>query len=177
MLQRFLACRVSSPFAGRLHLELVEWMPQFLTGNAWLLCMSHAQLLSHCPKLLLSLVRSRNWVCPRCEKTNLECLPNPTPGGPSPETIIHGPPETNSEVEVTQVAKTQVIHTTVTDSSPPPSHRDHPGEPLLTTVPVVPQTTVVTRSPVADPRPPLLLDTAICVLLVLALALLFRRFT
>jgi ubiquitin-conjugating enzyme E2 J1 len=123
-------------------------------------------------KTSISLFRSRNWVCPRCEKTNLECLSDPTPGGPSSETVIPAPLEINSEVEVAQVAKDQVPHTTTSDSS-----QDHVGEPLPTTVPIVQQTTVITRSPISDPRPPLLLDTAICVLLVLALALLFRRFT
>ena len=128
-------------------------------------------------KTFLSIFRSRNWVCTRCEKTNLECLPDPTPGGPSSETVIPRPLEINSEVEVVQVAKDQSSHTTNTDSSPPPSPQDHAGGALPTTVPIVPQATVMTRSPVSDPRPPLLLDTAICVLLVLALALLFRRFT
>ena len=136
-----------------------------------------SQLLSLCPTLPLSLARSRNWVCPRCEKTNLECLPDPSPGGPSYETTIPGPLETNLEATVAQVAKDQVPHMAVTDLSPPTPPRDHPEESLPATVPNVTQVTVITRSPVGDPRPPLLLDTAICVLLVLALALLFRRFT
>jgi len=119
---------------------------------------------------------SRNWVCPRCERTNIECLPDPTPGGLNPETVIPRPLGTNSEREVSQATKDQVLYTAVTNSSPPPSPQEPPGELLTTTVPIVSQNRVINRSPVSDPRPPLLLDTAICVLLVLALALLFRRF-
>ncbi|KAF9792349.1 non-canonical ubiquitin conjugating enzyme 1 [Thelephora terrestris] len=121
---------------------------------------------------------SRNWVCPRCEKSNLECLPDPFPGGLDSETIEPQPPETNLQVEVTQATEDGPIEgTPVADSPPSSSLRDHPpGELLPTTTPIVLQTVVITRSPVGNPRPPLLLDTAICVLLVLTLALLFRRF-
>lgn len=164
----------------RLRLELVEWTPLYPIGNVSLHCMSHTQLLSYCSRPPLPLSRSRSWVCPRCEKSNLECLPDPSPGGPSPETVEPQPPETNPEVEVTQVTKDDVpiLETAVADLPQSSSLQDQPpGEPLPTTTPIVPQAVVITRSPVGDPRPPLLLDTAICVLLVLALALLFRRFT
>lgn len=175
--QQFLAYRVFFPFVGRPHWELVEWTPRYLTGSVWLLCMSPHSTFEPFPKLSLSFVRSRNWVCSRCEKINLECLPDPTPGGSRSEITIPGLLEASSEVEVAQVAEDKVLHTTIMDSSPPPSPRDPQEESLPATAPTVPQTTVIIRSPVSDPRPPLLLDTAICVLLVLALALLFRRFT
>ncbi|KAF9653052.1 UBC-like protein [Thelephora ganbajun] len=120
---------------------------------------------------------SRNWVCPRCEKLNLECLPDPTPGSSNPGRVIPDPSETTSEVEMTKVAEDEVPDTTVADSSPSPSPQDPPEEFLPATASITPQTVVTTRSPAGNPRPPLLLDTTICVLLVLALALLFRRFT
>ena len=123
------------------------------------------------------IARSRNWFCPRCEKINLECLPDPSPGGPSFETVTPASLETNSGVEVARAVGGQVLDTAATDLFPSPSPQDPPAEHLPTTVPIIPQTTVTTSSPLGDPRPPLLLDTAICVLLVLALALLFRRFT
>jgi ubiquitin-conjugating enzyme E2 J1 len=159
----------------RLRLELVEWTPLYLTGNVSLLCTSHTQPSSNRTR---PLSRSRNWVCPRCEKSNLECLPDPSPGGLDSETIEPQTPETNLQVEVTQATEDGPIEgTPVADSPPSSSLRDHPpGEPLPTTTPIVLQTVVITRSPVGNPRPPLLLDTAICVLLVLTLALLFRRF-
>jgi len=78
---------------------------------------------------------------------------------------------------VIQLAKDESPGITVSGSPPSPSPQDPPEESLATTTPIVPQTAVTTRSPVDNPRPPLLLDTAICVLLVLALSLLFRRFT
>ena len=137
--------------------------------------MSHTWLFIHCPTIPLSLPRSRNWVCPRCEKSNLECLPDPTPGGSNTETLAPDPLETTPEAEVTEVGKDEDPDTTAPDPSLSPSPQDPPEESPVATP--IPQTVVSARSSVGNPRPPLLLDTAICVLLVLAFALLFRRFT
>ena len=139
--------------------------------------MSHNQPLSCCPTSSLSPPRSRNWNCPRCEKSNLECLPDPAPGGSNPQTVVSDPPQTTPEVEVERPAKDEAPDTTVSTSSPSPSLQDPPEEPPAANTPIVTQTAITTRSLVDNPRPPLLLDTTICVLLVLALSLLFRRFT
>lgn len=176
--QQFLVYRASSPFVGRLRSELVGWIPPYLIGNAWLLCTSHNQLYERLSNTPLLSPRSRNWVCPRCEKSNLECLPDPnTPGGSNPEIVVPDPPQTIPEAGVTQAAEGEAPDTVVLDSPPPPTPQDPPEASLTATIPIVPQTTVTARSPVGSPRPPLLLDTAICVFLVLAVALLFRRFT
>ena len=177
MQQQFLVYRVFSPFVGRLRLESVVWIPRYPIGNAWLLCMSHNQPLSYCPTSPLSPPRSRNWLCPRCEKSNLECLPDPALGGSNAQTVVPDPPQTIPEAEVKQPEKDDASDTTVFASSPSPPPQDPPEEPPAATTPIVSQTAITIRSPVGNPRPPLLLDTAICVLLVLALSLLFRRFT
>lgn len=123
-------------------------------------------------------VLSRSWVCSRCEKSTLECLPDPTSGGPRTEIVASDAQGPNPEVQVTQATTDDISETTTpTDSSQSSPPRDPPGRPSPTATPIGPHTAVITRSPVDDPRPPLLLDTAICVLLVLALALLCRRFT
>jgi len=160
----------------RLRSELAEWIPQYLIGNVWPLCKSHAQLFIGC-LATPPFPRSRSWVCPRCEKSNLECLPDPTPGGSNAEIITPNPPERIPEVEVIQLAKGGNPNTAVSDHPPSPSSQEHSEESLPAATLLVPQTAVPPRSPVGNPRPPLLLDTAICVLLVLAFALLFRRFT
>ena len=158
---------------ARLRSGLAGWIPRYLIGNVWLLCMSHTQLFCGCLTTRPSFPRSKSWVCPRCEKSNLECLPDPTPGDSNSETVPPDPPERTPEAEATQDGDPN----TVSDHSPPPSPQHPPEESLPAAALVVPQAAVSTRSPVANPRPPLLLDTAICVLLVLAFALLFRRFT
>ena len=177
MRQRFLVYRVSSPFVERPRLELAEWILPYLIGNAWLFCTSYRQLFERLSNTSPSLARSRGWVCPRCEKSNLECLPDPTPGSSNPETVVPDPPQTIPEVGVIQAVEDETPDTNVSDSPSPQTPQDPPEASVAAAIPAVPQTTVTTRSPVANPRPPLLLDTAICVLLVLAVALLFRRFT
>ena len=139
--------------------------------------MSHGLPFCDCLTPSFLLPRSRNWVCPRCEKSNLECLPDPTPEGPNLETVASDPPQTTPEAEMIQTAKDEAPDTTVSDLSSSSTPQGPPETPSVAAIPIVQQTTVTTRSPVGNPRPPLLLDTAICVLLVLTVALLFRRFT
>ena len=76
-----------------------------------------------------------------------------------------------------QLANDEVPDIPVSGSPPPPPPQEPQEESPAATTPIISQTAVATRSPTGNPRPPLLLDTAICVLLVLALSLLFRRFT
>jgi ubiquitin-conjugating enzyme E2 J1 len=150
--------------------------------------------------------RSRDWVCPSCNQSNLECLPDPprpddaASGSASEvktsseaEEVIPTPTEAvpaqsaESEVYVpTQVAapdgadgaseqERNEVTTPVTASSPPSAIT-----PLLNPPGVrgAREGTASAFHPSHAPatvHPPMLLDTAICVLLVLVFALLCRR--
>ncbi|KAG2349381.1 UBC-like protein [Suillus weaverae] len=110
---------------------------------------------------------SREWVCPQCNQCNLKHLPDPQEGPskhanvPSPSPA---PPADTAEVEVVQNSPAApVVSTPVRQSDRIEEERqNHMGG-----------TAQFTRR--SSHRPPLILDTAICVLLVLVLALLCRR--
>ncbi|KAI6028330.1 UBC-like protein [Pisolithus orientalis] len=100
---------------------------------------------------------SREWVCPKCRLSNLECLPDlPSKVDGSPESVG----ETPENEPITRA------HTHSPGTSPPTAIRQDPER--------VPETALnpARRSTL---RPPLLLDTVICVLLVLVVGLLCRR--
>jgi hypothetical protein len=139
--------------------------------------------------------RSREWVCPRCQQTNLESLPDPPqhaastlnePAGlrglsrvqDQSEPPVRRPsrtppstaPERSSDPEATSDSDPTAISTLVTGSGPSiAGERDR----------IASRTEAVRGSPLViryrSHRSPLLLDTAICVLLVLVVALLCRR--
>ncbi|KAN0141317.1 UBC-like protein [Lactarius tabidus] len=163
---------------------------------------------------------SRNWVCPRCNQSNLQSLPDP----PSPNDVASAsdpaPPATTStedktsaetgasgvptpiappaEVDVTEVRSPEVEApvpvriatasdstgretegaangtTTATTTTTSPTSSPHPSASRAgsATSSLRPTRTHTTATSV---RPPMLLDTAICVLLVLVFALLCRR--
>ncbi|KAF7295108.1 UBC-like protein [Mycena indigotica] len=92
---------------------------------------------------------SRSWVCPHCQQSNQELLPDPTTedGAVQPEPVV----------------TEQVTEQTSPAIAP---------EPII---PVPPPRTPV-PSQLRRQRPPLLLDGAICVILVLVCGLLLRRF-
>jgi len=130
-------------------------------------------------------VLSRNWECPHCKQTNLECLPDPpassaeTPPGDATAVVLEKPPVTE-EPPVTTVSD---VVEPAPEETPQPSTAEPPEPepennleqlPPVDSIPTAPS--VATFSPVKSTRPPLLLDTAICVLLVLVVALLCRRF-
>jgi len=138
---------------------------------------------------------SREWVCPRCQQTNLESLPDPPqhaastlnePAGlrglsrvqDQSEPPVRRPsrtppstaPERSSDPEATSDSDPTAISTLVTGSGPSiAGERDR----------IASRTEAVRGSPLViryrSHRSPLLLDTAICVLLVLVVALLCRR--
>ena len=105
--------------------------------------------------------RSRDWTCPHCQQTNLELLPDP----PSREeekkwgagnTLGSMPDENESQV-------------TADDSSATTREAEH-----------VPTEATVVEAREQEPRqsskkPHILLDTAICILLVLLFAIICRR--
>jgi ubiquitin-conjugating enzyme E2 J1 len=165
---------------------------------------------------LHELPRSRDWVCPRCNRSNLECLPDPaqpndaastlgsvSEAKPSSEAEVVStpsdselvppqPPESEASVsepeanpggsdgasqsesdDATSVDKT-------TTSVVASSHSSSPNAPTpsqnISDVRGIRQAVPASFRPSHDAaRPPMLLDTAICVLLVLVFALLCRR--
>jgi ubiquitin-conjugating enzyme E2 J1 len=110
---------------------------------------------------------SREWVCPQCNQCNLKHLPDP-----QEEPLEHAnvtspssaPPADTAEVEVIvqDNPAALVVSTPVRQSDRIEEERIH-----------MHGTAQFTR--LSSHRPPLILDTAICVLLVLVLALLCRR--
>lgn len=175
--------------------------------------------VSYYPQFLFTLLflnkspRSREWVCSRCNRSNLECLPDPPPPNdastsdsvsevqtapvaealPTPVEVMPPQPpplaETNVSVSVREATSTGV------DGAPRSESEDSTlvvaSPPASTSIPSQSQNLSGARvggarqasGPTAfhpsqthtTVRPPMLLDTAICVLLVLVFALLCRR--
>lgn len=139
--------------------------------------------------------RSREWVCPKCQQTNLESLPDPpqhaTPGlsdsatlrGPSRAQDQFEPPVLQSLLPTTPQRSCSGSETNTPDLDPAARSRPVAG--------LAPSITEERESPIPSRieanrgslpairrrshRPPFLLDTAICVLLVLVVALFLRR--
>ncbi|KAG6335874.1 hypothetical protein ID866_3211 [Astraeus odoratus] len=131
---------------------------------------------------------SREWTCPKCQMSNLECLPDMpvkdeeplkqstgSQGEPVSQTVVSagasldcaltnygGPPLDNPETSLIP-PDAPVPPAATQDQEHVPDIR---GEPDLVSAYPAPRGTS---------RPPLLLDTAICVLIVLVLGLLCRR--
>jgi len=152
---------------------------------------------------------SREWVCPRCNQSNLECLPDPPQPSDSSASDPVSEAKTSPEAEVVPTAPANVTRSQLSEDGVPVSAREAtPGsvdvisrsgtEDTTTVVVASPPASTPTISPnlsgargahpAAGPsasfhpsqthaaaRPPMLLDTAICVLLVLVFALLLRR--
>lgn len=170
---------------------------------------------------------SREWVCPTCKQSNVECLPDPTEGG---ESLVLSGLEPTSEHQQEQQPQSvaekafKFVEAAADPPAPPfpttagltppiiapkpvrpidaaslivPATPSRPSTPLPLAAPTLPaetrlehasppegqvsrtQTPLSDRLPIAirrsSPRPPILLDTAICVLLVSVFALLCRR--
>ncbi|KAG6376083.1 ubiquitin-conjugating enzyme/RWD-like protein [Boletus reticuloceps] len=139
---------------------------------------------------------SREWVCPKCQQTNLECLPDPLQHAtttlnesmglrglsrapdqleppvsrPSP-TPLPPAPERSPVPETTISDLDQAAISTLVTESRPSIVGEQDRTPSGTAATRGSQLPVHHRSH----RPPLLLDTAICLLLVLVVALLCRR--
>ncbi|KAH9171496.1 UBC-like protein [Lactarius sanguifluus] len=144
---------------------------------------------------------SRDWVCPRCDHSNIQSLPDPPPPGSasastSPPTTTTTGEKTSAESDASGVP-TPAVGVTVTPVVRSPEV-DHPTPPdrkteavanngATTSSPLPPpgaaprgghqvgSSLYQTRTHVSTVRPPMLLDTAIGVLLVLVFALLCRR--
>ncbi|KAF9264880.1 UBC-like protein [Marasmius fiardii PR-910] len=141
---------------------------------------------------------SRSWTCPHCQQTNLELLPDPVSTSSlnmPPSTEMQGTTdsvEVDSERSASPVPATQPVH--VLDRRVDHSPLSQPTSALSdthnNTAPSHTQDSLENRTLPLDPisfsrrqdqvyssssRPPFLLDTAICVLLVLVFALICRR--
>jgi len=123
---------------------------------------------------------SRSWVCPHCRQSNLELLPDPvdgrtigsTPGGrtigstPGGRTIGSTPGAAAAPPEYSAPVAADVD----SRAAAPPSN---PAAPSLINPPA--DRITATQTKVQQRRPPLLLDTAICIILVLVCAIVVRR--
>ncbi|KAJ7134952.1 non-canonical ubiquitin conjugating enzyme 1 [Mycena crocata] len=112
---------------------------------------------------------SRSWVCPHCRETNLELLPDPVEGrtlGTTSDVEQAAPQESSAPV----LSLPEGVPSTTSTTDAPnnyvsPAFIDRIADPI-----------VVSRAPSVKPqRPPILLDTAICVILVLVCGIVFRR--
>ncbi|KAF9050671.1 UBC-like protein [Hymenopellis radicata] len=133
---------------------------------------------------------SRQWVCPHCQQSNLEILPDPPSASerpdvtpPEPTTVPETPPEAPPAPEE-PVENENQVEPPSGDPTPPSSgavqlQQDNPVPVALATelsAESPPPNTSRGRIPVSPSRrPPLILDTAIGFLLVLVLALLCRK--
>ncbi|KZT11482.1 UBC-like protein [Laetiporus sulphureus 93-53] len=171
---------------------------------------------------------SRDWVCPRCNRSNLECLPDPSAsaaGSPtSAQEVVPPPHTTQSTTSVGPSAESTETANPAPEAQSPIVLPEQPASSSassgsLTPVPIVaptprrltPPASILTKrvpTPTAQPvklqpssrpdsrtqaqpqgdlpavaaaiqqsprRPPVLLDTTICVLLVLMFALIAKR--
>lgn len=151
------------------------------------------------------LPRSRDWVCPRCNRSNLECLPDPGQPNDVSTSVTVSEAKTSSEAEVVSTpAEAEVVPPrpsepeanlgsadgasrddtisdgrTTTTSVVRSSHSSASSVPTpsqnISDVHGARQAVPASFRPSHTARPPMLLDTAICVLLVLVFALLCRR--
>jgi ubiquitin-conjugating enzyme E2 J1 len=147
----------------------------------------------------MSFPRSKDWVCSHCNRSNLDCLPDPVQPNDSSSSGSESEVKTPSEVE----APAEVMPPRRTQSEAPVSAREAnrggaEGDIRLesddTTSVVASSHSSASGASTPSPdihgtrqagpasfrpshtvRPPMLLDTAICVLLVLVFALLCRR--
>ncbi|KAG7092256.1 hypothetical protein E1B28_008620 [Marasmius oreades] len=136
---------------------------------------------------------SRSWTCPHCQQTNLEILPDPVSVSTSPPSTETREMTRSVEAESTEESANPLPSQPVRTLEQPVDH-SFPSQPTSAfadiTTPSHAQDGLESGTPSVDPipypppptqvysssnRPPFLLDTAICVLLVLVFALICRR--
>ncbi|PCH38338.1 UBC-like protein [Wolfiporia cocos MD-104 SS10] len=154
---------------------------------------------------------SREWVCPTCSRSNLECLPDP-PASSSASSSSSLASMSPAETGTTTPASADIHITSSDRPCPEPASQQAPSAhvPLVAPIPTRPSppppilTCRIATPPIQDTkppppsrapsaprgqtqppteaftaacprRPPVLLDTAICVLLVLMFALVAKR--
>jgi ubiquitin-conjugating enzyme E2 J1 len=115
--------------------------------------------------MLIIFTRSRDWTCPHCQQTNLELLPDPPSREKEADQKKWGAGKTLGSHENGSQVTADDASTTTTEAEHVPTRTTE-------------ATVVETREP--EPRqsskkPHILLDTAICILLVLLFAIICRR--
>jgi len=121
---------------------------------------------------------SKEWVCPHCQQPNLELLPHP-----SRESEASTSPKTLESLEVSNNAPERAQPLNVALDQPPalessPSTASPRGvndTEERRVVPILRTSVALEHSRRSSHKPPLLLDTAICVLLVLVFGIICRR--
>jgi ubiquitin-conjugating enzyme E2 J1 len=138
-------------------------------------------------------MRSRGWRCDKCAKTNVEDLPDPESTPISNDLPIRStsqdeeptPVPTDASAIVHEAAAEAIPVTLVSIEGQPQSPIPEPARSTPSSLETIaPPTSISPRAPASlnaavvsmkALRPPVLLDTAICVLVVLVAALLYRR--
>jgi len=133
---------------------------------------------------------SREWVCPHCQQSNLELLPDPpaVEEAPIAELNPSAPPHSDVHAEPSQQrneeTETDIPMTVHSVDSLRTSHSGVSSTPMTASPTFINRVTMDT--PPAEPaaverlqrqshKPPVLLDSAICVILVVIFALICRR--
>ncbi|KJA27417.1 hypothetical protein HYPSUDRAFT_179443 [Hypholoma sublateritium FD-334 SS-4] len=134
---------------------------------------------------------SREWTCPICDTTNLDLLPDPSPdvqmsNTTSESQVIPSSAEEATETEAAaegtvpdrQVSmSSDAVSTTQTINldSPSSASRSPIVQTALSTPSPTPRVQNVVRAHQSSQKPPLLLDSAICVLVVVVFTIICRR--
>lgn len=121
--------------------------------------------------------RSKEWVCPHCQQPNLELLPDPSPESEASTSAknLESPEVSNNVPERAQPLNVAIDQPPALESSPTASPRGVNDTKERTVVPTLRTSVVLEPSRRSSHKPPLLLDTAICVLLVLVFGIICRR--
>ncbi|KAJ7752066.1 ubiquitin-conjugating enzyme/RWD-like protein [Mycena metata] len=114
---------------------------------------------------------SRSWVCPHCRESNLDLLPDPVAPSSSTEPAAPAEPPAAAPVSAPSLPDTDSAVATPLAPSPVATPASAPIERVAAPIPR-PRTQVISQP---RQRPPILLDTAICVILVLVCGIVFRR--
>ncbi|KAJ7109168.1 ubiquitin-conjugating enzyme/RWD-like protein [Mycena epipterygia] len=113
---------------------------------------------------------SRTWICPHCRESNLDLLPDPvdaTSLGTTSEMEQAAPPEPSAPVSaLTSIPDAALATQHAPNSVASPAFIDRVAERPAAQI---------SRPNSKRQRPPILLDTAICVILVLVCGIVFRR--
>ncbi|KAG7452695.1 UBC-like protein [Guyanagaster necrorhizus] len=119
---------------------------------------------------------SRDWVCPHCQQSNLDILPDPPAGQENrPSSSVSPPVESALPPEHNDASSTNSVSPRSEEAEDEVAQETSLSMPERFSSPTVPEHETHGLSPQPQRRPPVLLDTAICFFLVLVFALLCRK--
>lgn len=152
---------------------LAPWNVRLRSEDDWLGC--RCFLFGGNIGLETQQIRSRNWVCPRCEVPNIELLPDSASSEKSSEEDSAPEVQISTSTESTEkgTAPTSLViegEPQIPESTPVRSNDDSRSTP-----PQQPLTNERQEIRSRSARPPLLLDGAIAVCLMLLVAILCKR--